>query len=347
MARKIILRVFALLVIVVTLNFVYTFTFYQKDLREKCAEVLKIRETRASTHIYYFGESSNVTFRETDSTKSSISDLTALFYPGLRLTNINKYATHAGIYKHWIEEIEPPRDKVSAVVITLNLRSFDAAWIHSKLETQLNESMVMTRPYPNIVNRFFLSLQAFDNKTENQREEGMLEAWRTEELVFPFPFPHKTVAAWDYAMAQGTYTKEDGSWDTDKIALACHYIKGFAFQLHEDNPRIRDFDAIRDYCESKKMPLYLNLMAENISYADSLVGRELVFLMQQNRDFLVKRYHKGNTRVVDNLNVVDGIDFIDQNWTTEHYGYRGRMRIAKNLADTMRMQFKNEYIKAY
>ena len=88
-------------------------------------------------------------------------------------------------------------------------------------------------------------------------------------------------------------------------------------------------------------------MAENIQYSDSLVGKELVFLLKQNRDFLVKRYSSSNCTVVDNLELVNGKEFTDQTWTTEHYGYRGRMIIAKNLAGKLKNQFSNEYKNAY
>jgi hypothetical protein len=346
MARKILLKCSLLLLVLVMLNWVYRLTFYEEDLREKSAEILDIRNTLHETDIYYFGESSNVTYAESDSVKESISALTARFFPGLRLTNINKYATHAGIYRSWLEAIDAKPGRPAALVVTLNLRSFDAAWIHSKLETQLRESLVMSGPWPAIVNRFLLSLQAFDNKTEQQREQDVLREWRTVELKFPFPFPYKTVAEWDYAMAQGTYLKSDGSWDMEKIALACHFIKGYAFNLSGENPRVKDFDAIAEWCRVNDVRLYLNLMAENVQYADSLVGKELVFLMRQNRDYLVNRYHKGNCRVVDNLESVKGKDFIDQNWTTEHYNYFGRATIAARLADSLRRDFGKWYKQA-
>jgi hypothetical protein len=227
------------------------------------------------------------------------------------------------------------------------MRSFDGAWIHSKLETQLQESIVLTQPYPNLINRFLLSLQAFDNRTDKQREQQMLEEWKTVPLIFPNEFKYKKVSEWDYGMSQGSYLKPDGSWDHDKIILACHYIKGYAFNLNENNPRIKDFDEIADWCNKNEINLYLNLMAENVEYADSLVGKELVFLMKQNRDYLVKRYTKNNCVVVDNLELVKGKEFIDQDWTTEHYDYKGRMAIAKNLANHLKSQFKNEYKKAY
>lgn len=347
MLKKVLIRFLCLLVIITALNFVYTKTFYQNDLIEKSKEIVEIWNTQDSTDVYYFGESSNVTYRESDSIKKSISEITNSFYPALRITNINKYATHGGIYRQWLKVIDPEKKLPQAMIITLNLRSFNAAWIHSNLETQLQESMVFTQPFPNIVNRFFLSLQAFDNKTEKQRDEDMLNDYRTTPLVFPYPFPYKTVAEWDSHMAAGGHLNADGSWDMDKIILACHYIKGYGFNLRENNKRIDDFDAIYAWCEKNHVNLYLNLLAENTQFADSLVGKDLVFLMKQNKDFLVKRYHKNNCRVVDNLAALPGSEFIDQKWTTEHYGYKGRMTIAKNIADTMKKQFMNNYKKAY
>ena len=333
-----------LFLILTGLNFIYTISFYKTDLKEKSPELIQIRETEGKTDVYYFGESSNVSYKKGDSIIESISEITSLFFPTLKFTNVNKYATHAGVYKQWIKQF---KKLPKAVIVTLNLRSFDAAWIHSKLETQLSESLVFSYPYPNLVNRFLLALGNFDNQSDKQREEATLRDWKTIQLQFPFPFKYKTTSEWDAGMAAGSYLKPDGSWDTEKIVLACHYVKGYAFNMSETNPRIEDFDQIVQWCTEKKVRLYLNLMAENINYADSLVGKELVFLMKQNRDYLVKRYTKGNCVVVDNLELVNGNEFIDQNWTTEHYDYKGRMKIAKNLATQLKKQFEKDYKSAY
>ena len=88
-------------------------------------------------------------------------------------------------------------------------------------------------------------------------------------------------------------------------------------------------------------------MAENVQYADSLVGKDLVFLMRRNHDFLVNRYNRAHCRVADNFDKVEGKLFIDQNWTTEHYLLKGRMVIAKNLAEEIKKDFKTEFVKAY
>lgn len=336
-----------LLLVLAGLNMLYTYTLYPGDLKERFEQAAEIKNSEEKTDMFYFAESSNFNSRETDSIKNSISEITNFFFPALKITAINKPATHAGVFKEWLQQIDLNKNKARAIIITLNLRSFDAAWIHSKLETSLRESMVLIKPYPKLVNRFLLSLQAFDNKTEQQREKDMLSTWRHTPLIFPFPFKYKTVTEWDSAMAQGSYVNADGSWNMEKITLACHYVKAYAFNINENNPRIKDFDAIADWCQAHKINLYLNLLAENVEYADSLVGKELVFLMKQNRDYLVKRYQKNNCKVIDNLELVSGLEFTDQTWTTEHYGYRGRMIIASHLASALKEQFINDYKKAY
>jgi hypothetical protein len=347
MAKKIIIKFLILIGLTTGLNFIYNLTQYQKDLNEKCEQIVEIKSKQDSTDIFYFAESSNFNVRDTDSIQNSISEITGFFFPSLKLRSINKPATHAGIYKVWLKNINIKENKPKAIVVTLNLRSFDAAWVHSKLETQLQESVVLVKPYPNIINRFLLSLQAFDNKTEEQREKEMLDDWKNVKLVFPFDFKHKTVRDWDVSYGQYGWDLPDDSPQKNKILLTCHYIKAYAFNLNEKNPRIKDFDEIANWCNENKINLYLNLLAENIEYADSLVGKELVFLMKQNRDYLVKRYSKNNCVVVDNLERVKGLEFTDQTWTTEHYGYKGRMIIAKNLADSLSKQFSKQYKKAY
>lgn len=342
MRGAIIKRLALVIMILASLDLVYRFTLYEDDLARQSPEILQIRKSQPSADIFYFGESSNVTYAPYDTVRRSISDLIAGSFPGLSIITINKYATHAGIYREWLEQVDLPADKPRAVIVTMNLRSFDAAWIHSKLETALRQSLVLAKPYPPLLNRFLLSLGAFDDKTEAEREHDMRKIWRSEKLQFPFDFPYASVAEWDRAMANGGYLKPDGSWDIKKIELACHYIKAYAFNINGDNPRLKDFDAIARWSADNGIPVYFNLLSENVSFADSLVGRELVFLMRQNRDFLVRRYNKGNCVVVDNLERVDKSSFIDKDWTTEHYDYPGRLAIARHVSDSISRQFSNK-----
>ncbi len=347
MARVVIYKILLLVLIITGLNFIYKFTMYKNDLETKSPELVQIAQSQEQTDVYYFGESSNVTFHPEDQHKNSISEFTSWYYPELKFTGITQYATHAGIYKLWLSAFDEKKKMPSALIITMNLRSFNDGWINSDLETQLQEAIVFARPFPPLLNRFMISLQAFENRTKQEREQEIIKSYSSKQLIFPFPFKYKTVKEWDGAMAAGSYKNPDGTWDVKKIELTCHYVKSYAFNVLKTNPRIDDFDEISAWCRKHDIQLYLNLMAENIAYADSLVGRELVFLMKQNRDFLISRYHKDNCKVVDNLEVVNGKDFVDQNWTTEHYAEAGRRMIARNIADTMQAQFKNQYKIAY
>jgi hypothetical protein len=347
MLQKIIIKTVLLCAIIAVLNCVYNITLYKHDLNNKCEQANEISNTQDTTDVYYFAESSNLSSANDDSTKLNISQLTNLFFPSLKITAINKPATHAGIFKLWLNQINISKHPPKAIIITLNMRSFDAAWRNSKLETSLQESMMLVQPYPNIINRFLLSLQAFDNKTEQQREQEMLNEWKTKQLKFPGKHHYNTVREWDDAQANGSHKKPDGTWDNEKIALACHNIKSFAFNIEDDNPRVKDFDEIAKWCTHNEVNLYFNLLADNVQYADSLVGKDLTDLMYANRDYLVKRYSKKNCILVDNFDKVNGSCFIDQNWTTEHYNYKGRMVISKNIALSMKKQFLNSYKCAY
>lgn len=347
MIKKVLIRVLVLLLIVVGLNFMYVQTLYDKDLQTHSKELLALRSSIDTAEVYYFGESSNTTFVPEDSTHMSISSLCAQFYPSLHFRNINKEATHAGIYRWWLKEFDKVGKFPKAIIVTLNLRSFNAAWINSTLENSLQAALVFSKSGPPIVNRFMLSLQNFDVRSNSEREEDMLYDWKKRQLHFPYTFPYHTVREWDDAMANGGHLTEDGQWDLKKIELACHYIKAYALCLDQENVRVEDFDAIYQWCGERQVPLHLNLMAENVQYADSLVGKDLVFLMHKNRDFLMSRYNQKHCRVTDNLELVPGNEFIDQNWTTEHYRYRGRMSIARNLAETLKKDLEKEYLKVY
>jgi hypothetical protein len=341
--KKITVRLAALIAIVAVLNFVYKKTFWIKDLDDHADMLWEQIHHQDNCDMLYFGESSDFHTDSLDTNKESISHLAAGYFPSLKLGAVTRPAMHAGVYRDVIKHLSADA-KVKTVIFTLNLRSFDATWINSDLESYLSKTRIMYRTNPAIINRFLFSLNDFENKDKKQREQDMLEQWEREQLKFPYPFKYKTVREWDHAMADGGYKKPDGSWDMPKIDLACHYIKAYAFQIDTlSNPRIKDFDEIVDVCKEKNLNIVFNLLAENVQYADSLVGKDLIYLMKQNRDLLVSRYSRKGVLVVDNLELVKGKDFVDQHWTTEHYNQTGRQAAAKNLAGGLRKIYPKEY----
>jgi hypothetical protein len=330
MIKKIAYKLVLFAIVCVAINYLYAFTLYKFDLKKYSTSIYQCRNLEPGVDVLYLGESSNMTFGKDDSTQKSISELTAHFRPDLKLVTVDTFAVHAGIYKYWIREI---KNKPKAIVVTMNLRSMDAAWIHSELENKLQRTILAAKTPFAAVNRLLMSVKLLKKeKTDKEREQDRLDTWIYDTLVFPYEFKYKNVRQWDDAMANGGWLKADGSWDFEKIELACHYIKGYAFNVNEKNPRLKDFDEIAVWGRENNVKIYFNLMAENVHTADSLVGKDLVFLMRDNRDKLIKRYEAMGATVIDNLELVPSENFLDKKWTTEHYNDKGRILIAKNVA---------------
>ncbi|MDO9510325.1 MAG: hypothetical protein Q7J34_01080 [Bacteroidales bacterium] len=344
MIKKLLIRLAIILALVFVFNLVYKNYFLKDDLM-KIPIYDSLQSHKCCSEILYLAESSNLTVANTDTDRRRISDMISDYYPGLEFGTVNYGAIHGSVYYKLMENI-PDENRVKTLIITLNMRSFGADWIYSKLESLLQrDNVMMDVSRPPLINRFFLGLKAYDNRMENERREQVGDAWEKNILRFPYDFPYRNVNAWDRALADGSFKKADGSWDMPKIQLATSYVKTYGFQIDTlSNPRIADFDKIVEYAHSRGWNIVLNLLAENVEKAKELAGKDLIYLMQQNRDLLVKRYTRMGALVVDNLEAVPSEQFIDSTWTTEHYAEKGRKIIAQNVAEAMRIYHPDKYI---
>lgn len=331
------IKVTSLLLLLPLANSIYTRYYWKDELAKDADVLLDLLKIQDSCEVLYFGESSNFSYNaEKDSLTARISDFISYYYPTLRLGTLNSSAYHAGIYLPLIKQISS--DKVKTIIVTMNLRTFDQAAIHAELESALQKKAVMYQPRPPLLNRVLVSLNHYDDTPIAERDRKMWKQWtfdtlKSSEVDFPYP----TIKSW---CAVVKYPLPDGTEDMKKRELADHYIKAYAFQIDTlTNPRIKDFDAIVEVAKKKNIQLVFNLLAENTEYADSLVGNNLVWLMRQNRDLLVKRYTQKGAIVVDNLEAVPGWDYTDQHWTTEHYGQYGRQLIAFNVANALKKRY--------
>jgi len=331
------LKILLLIGLLIGMNELYRLFFYENDIQKHSDDLYLVREVvENSSNVVYIGESSNITYRGDDVDKRAISSYIADYFPGLAVGAITKPASHAGIYYELLNQI-PQDSKVKTVIVTLNLRSFNADWINSKLETPLQKSIVLLKENPPLWNRFLLSFKGYDIKTERERKLKVHYEWQFNQLHFPYPFPYKNVKEWDKAKATEGVKKEDGSYDELLTPLACHFIKNFAFQIDTlKNPRIKDFDKIVTLARKRGWNLVFNLMAENVDLAEKLVGSDLVFLMKQNRDLLTDYYRRKGVIVVDNLTAVEDSEFVDRDWPTEHYAEQGRKIVARNVAQSIK-----------
>lgn len=342
--KKLLSRIGLVLVLLVVLNWVYSKWFFEKDLR-KHSDIVELSwdVTDDSCRIIYVGESSNNHFGDEESNHRKISDFASDYFPKVKMGDMTHSASHAQTYYYMLKHI-PASSKVETVVVTMNMRSFGPLWIYSKLETALRKQLVLLEDYPPLVNRFLLGFKAYPIKTEEELDSLTRRHWREDPLVFPFDFEWDNVYQWDSATAwQGRHNYE-GEYDPKWTELVCHYIKSYGFQIRDDNPRLKDFDDIVALSRKRGWNLVFNLMAENVDKANGLVGKELMYLMKQNHDYLLDRYgHLDGVTVVDNLNLVRDVNFIDQDWTTEHYYEEGRRIIASNVAKALKAYYPEEY----
>ncbi|MDR1345990.1 MAG: hypothetical protein LBK03_04750 [Bacteroidales bacterium] len=337
-------KILLLFLLLAGMNFLYRYIFLPKDLQEHSDIVNLIKEmVRDSCEIVYVGESSNITVRWDDRDKRAISNMIADYFPAKKMGDMTKAASHAGIYYEMLRNI-PENSTVKTVIVTMNLRSFDAGWRYSHLETPLQKSIVLLKKRPALFNRFMLSFKGYEIQTDEYRDTTIAEAYRNDILKFPYPFPYKTVDEWDKARALTPIVNPDSLSGIDYTSLACNYIKTFAFQIDTlTNPRIKDFDHIVSLAKKRGWKLIFNLMAENMEKVQQLLGDDLLFLMRQNRDLLLQRYNKDGVMVVDNLDAVPNEEFIDQDWTTEHYAQKGRRIVASNVAQNLKSIYSADY----
>ncbi|RPH32516.1 MAG: hypothetical protein EHM93_09165 [Bacteroidales bacterium] len=337
-------KIGVIVIVLICMNYLYKYTYYEKDIQTHSEVINGVRKVvKDSCEVVYVGESSNTNCREDDIDKRSISAFIGDYYPTLRVGDITKPAAHAEIFYLLLKNI-PESSAVKTVIVTLNLRSFDANWIYSSLEPQIQKYAVFLRGYPPLVGRFLLAFKGYDNRSEAELEKMYKHEWKTIELKVPFPLKNKTVKEWDRAMFHEGMKNPDGSKNYKLTELACHYIKTYAFQIDTvKNPRIKDFDNIVMLARERNWNLIFNFMAENTEKAQELIGDELIFLIKQNRDLLVKRYHRNGVLVVDNLECVPNNQYTDTTWTTEHYAERGRKIVARNVADSLKRFYPNHF----
>ena len=344
--KKFLIRILMAAALLFVLNWIYTKWFFKKDVAEH-SDILELawQVAEDSCRIVYLGESSNNTCGVEEPGRKKISEYLAEYFPNVKTGDMTKEASHAQTYYYLLKNI-PKTSTVETVVVTLNLRSFDARWIYSNLETPLRKQLVLMEDYPPFMNRFLLALKAYPIRSEEELDSLTRQHWREDPLVFPYEFEWDNVYDWDSATAWRGLHNYEGEYDPKWTELACHYIKSYGFQIRDDNPRLKDFDDIVALSRKRGWHLVFNLMAENVDKVNSYVGKDLMFLMKQNHDYLMNRY--GNLEgvtVVDNLNLVRDVNFIDQDWTTEHYYEEGRRIIAANVAEAIKAFYPEDYRK--
>lgn len=324
-----------LILILIGLDIIYRVCWYSKDVQENCTLMpLSQKPIQENADIIYLAESSNHTYGFDDADTSHISQMLGRHLPKHRISSLTKDACHAGIYYDILRNI-PKKNNIQTVIVTVNLRSFSSEWIYSDLEVPLQKEQIFMKKAPALYKRLLLAFKAYSHWTEEEREAIVKDGIQKQNLNFPYYFPYKDAAAWDKAIGCQDHLYNGQQVSMDTIALTCHYIKSFAYQMNEDNPRVQDFDKIVKLCKRRGWRLVLHILPDNIDQIKALAGPDLVFLMKQNADYIVKRYSTHNVTVVNNQNIVRDQDFRDRDFPTEHYKQAGRQAVADAIAEQL------------
>ncbi len=315
-----------------------TLGLYKDDIKTCNADLLyQLDSLKNTADVLYFGESSNFTAAEQDSSKHSISELLAEMHPELNIQGISKGAIHASTFKALIKRIDH-QSTVKTVIVTMNLRSFGINWIQSELETNLSRAEILYSTYPPVFKKCLLTFKAYENTPLFKRQDIIKSHYKSDK----FKLAHQSFSSvyeWDKAMYDKGVPDANGTKDPEKTNIACHFIKNYAFVIDEDNPRIRDFDAIVRLCQEKHLNLIFHVLPENHERAAELCGADLDELMEKNVAFLKNRY--GKTSVfISNYDLLPDSVFIDREWPTEHYTFTGRYSVARRISESLTLKPK-------
>lgn len=327
-------KILWLLLLLVVLDIVYRFTLYPRDLERYCSLLefpqVPIRDT---ADIIYLGESSEFSCSPTDTDRHSIGTMIGEMMPGHKMGCISKGAVHAAIYYDILRNI-PRENPVKTVIVTVNMRSFSSEWIYSNLEQALQKEQILMKKAPALYKRMLLAFKAYVHWSEAERSQIVRKGLRRQTFTFPHPFPYHNANEWDRAISSQYRLFNGQQASQDTIELTCHYIKCFAYQLDDKNPRIKDFDKIARLCQRRGWTLVFNILADNMNQIKTLAGPDLEYLMQENAQYIIQRYEPMGVIVVNNQYSVREEDFFET-FVTEHYNQRGRRNIAEKVAEKL------------
>lgn len=337
-------KLLLLVIVFMVLNTIYggTLWFYDVDIHSDTLENLWPHQEESD--ILYFGESSNFYTEHEDTPKVRISDHLNKMIPELRIHHVDNAGLVASNYLHIMRHI-PEDSEVKAVIVTMNMRSMGPTWIYDHNANYLKKADELIKRRPKLLNRFFVALKTYDYLNEVERQQLLEEAWKAPiQTDRPLTFPN--LDAWNKGMGNGGILRADGSWDMDKIPLACQHIKNFAFTIDfENNPRIKEFDAIVSLAKERGWLLGFHILSVNIDETRMLVGDELASLIEDNVAQLIDRYENKGVLLVNNLYTVPESEFRDRAVPVEHYNNYGKKLCAKALEKALNEQWTQKLVR--
>ena len=332
-----VIRVSFGLAIFLLANYCYKALFWVDDTNEFNPTLDNLFVNEPTADILYFGESSNFHLEHPKTKKVRISDYIDSFLTQHEVNPVDNAGLEASNYLYIMKNL-PEQTQVKALVVTMNLRSFGYTWILDGNYNYHRRANEFAELRPPLINRFFVALKAYDHIPESERVALLTKHKNQDPIHWPFSLSYHTLSEWNHSLQNRDWTGHSTYSKQEALSMASHYVKNFAFSLNtEENPRINDFDQIVMFASQRNIPLVFHLLSENIEQAEKMVGEEMSWLLRQNAQTLVNRYHDGkNVWVVNNLETVPDAMFVDRHFPIEHYSNLGKKMCAQNIVDTLR-----------
>jgi hypothetical protein len=338
--KKILPRFFFAIFLFLIANLLYTELGYEKDTRKYSRVKYQIDSAFLKGDIIYMGESSNTSFNPwTDTLSQSISDFLQLYMPNKKIEAITHESFHPGLFLKMLNLL-PNDNRNRTLIMTVNLRTCGPSAVFSSNEASNQQEALFYSQRPALLTRIFLSLHFYDNRPAPERERMKVNSWRTVRIDQPgFQNRYSTVRDWydhNPLASNGSPTKLKDMGDA--------YIKEFAFILDENNPRVKDLDAIVEICKQKKIKLIFHLLPENRDYAERLFGSDLVKYIDYNAKYLVDHFTNKGVTIINNYPGPTGVNYTDQWYPTEHMNGTMRRDIARTIANKLNANIENEFV---
>ncbi|MFM6951640.1 MAG: hypothetical protein ACKOXR_00670 [Bacteroidota bacterium] len=320
-APKMLLRLLVGVGVFFAANFWYVSSgLYQQERAKFSPMAAKLDSAFLNGDVVYLGESSNTSFNPwTDTFGYSVSEFLQMYLPQNRVRGVSHDGYHVGLFsqmlglmpEHWADTGR------KTVVITVNMRSFGpSAMFNGNEASNQQEAIFYTRRLA-LLNRVYVSLHHYDNRDSREMERAKTQWFRTKDLRLQGGagqhygsthggpglqsageawFYHNTVKWWLREL-QRQFAPVSGEADLARVMpMAEAYLKEFAFLLDEENPRVKALDAIVEKCKREEVNVVFVLLMPNFDHANRLFGKELTLLMDENMDFLRKRFEGWSER---------------------------------------------------
>lgn len=313
------IRLLVLAVIIVLGSVIYQFTIYPQKLeKEGWLKDLVSERINKKSDIYYFSSSPNHAAAPYDTAKTQIGEFIQEALPHRTISIIDTSSIHAGIFIEILKRL--PEEKLpKEIIMNLNIRSFGAHWMYSDLENSLQRNLAYWNENPGIINHLNIALKNYNYTSPGDLAGKIEHQKRLEQL--PLPNEHSTINRWIYDLKKLNPENKMGPLMVDN----------FAFVIDKKNKMLGYFSEVVSWSKSKGIPITFVILPEDLNGMEAHVGKQLVELVKENKQFLINFCKTKNVRCVDLCNTLES-KFFFENHPTEHYNLEGRQFVGKSIA---------------